>query len=130
MDQTNQMDQFFTRERANKGIRLPLFTPDNKKTEHWIEILGVDSDKFRKASVESNRDMVRIAAIESVEERSQEIDRSKRELISSLVSGWSFDAPCNLESVSRFFFEAPHIMDAVDRAASKRGLFLGEKSAS
>jgi hypothetical protein len=44
------MDAFYTRQKANEGIQLPLFLPDGTKTDHWIRIRGIDSDAFRIAN--------------------------------------------------------------------------------
>ena len=43
------MSAFFTRDRANEGIELPLYLPNGRKSEHWLRVLGVDSDAFRLA---------------------------------------------------------------------------------
>jgi len=124
------MDAFFTRGKANEGVQLPLYLPDGTKSEHWVRILGVDSDAFRLADAESRRDAFRIAAIEDLRERSLAIADSKRNLVAALVVAWSFDRPCNRETVSEFFREAPQIMDAIDMAASKRSLFFAARSSS
>lgn len=124
------MDAFFTRSKANEGLQLPLYLPDGNKSEHWVRILGVDSDAFRNAEAESRRDAFRIAQIEDVAERSTAIADSKRRLVASLVAAWSFDRPCNVDEVTAFFKEAPQIMDAIDLAASKRALFFGAGSSS
>lgn len=124
------MDAFFTRGKANEGVQLPLYLPDGTKSEHWVRILGVDSDAFRMADAESRRDAFRIAAIEDLRERSIAIADSKRNLVAALVVAWSFDRPCTREEVARFFLEAPQIMDAIDMAASKRSLFFAARSSS
>lgn len=124
------MDEFFTRERANEGIQVPLWRPDGTKSEHWVRIIGIDSDAFRQADAEARRDAVRIAQIESPSERAGEIARSKRRLIAHLVIGWSFEQECNVDSVEQFFTQAPQIMDAIDVAASKRTLFFAVRSSS
>lgn len=124
------MNAFFTRGPANEGVQLPLYLPNGEKSEHWVRVLGVDSDAFRAAEAESRRDAFRIAAIESREERASEIAKSKRGLIASLVVAWSFEQPCTRENVEAFFMEAPQIMDAIDMAASKRALFFVGRSSS
>lgn len=124
------MNAFFTRGVANEGLQLPLYLPNGEKSEHWVRVLGVDSDAFRAAEAESKRDAFRIAAIESRDERASEIAKSKRGLIASLVVAWSFDQPCTRENVEAFFMEAPQIMDAIDMAASKRALFFVGRSSS
>ncbi|AME18047.1 hypothetical protein AAT1_02022 [Pseudomonas phage AAT-1] len=124
------MDAFFTRSRANEGLELPLYLPNGQKSEHWVRILGVDSDSFRNAEAESRRDAFRIAQIEDLTDRAKAIADSKRRLVASLVVAWSFDRPCNVDEVEAFFREAPQIMDAIDLAASKRALFFGAGSSS
>lgn len=124
------MGEFFTRGRANEGVQLPLYHPDGTKSEHWVRILGIDSDVFRTAEAESRRDAFRVAAIDDKQERSQAIAASKRRLVASLVVAWSFDGPCDLDSVEAFLVEAPQIMDAIDVAASRRALFFARGSSS
>jgi hypothetical protein len=124
------MDEFFTRGKANEGVKLPLYRPDGTKSDHWVRIRGVDSDIFRTAEAESRRDAFRVAAIEDIKERGAAITASKRRLIASLVVEWSFDKPCDVDSVEEFFIEAPQIMDAIDIAASKRALFFANGSSS
>ena len=41
---TPAMNAFFTRGVANEGVQLPLYLPTGEKSEHWVRILGVDSD--------------------------------------------------------------------------------------
>lgn len=127
---TSAMNAFFTRGVANEGVQLPLYTPNGEKSEHWVRVLGVDSDSFRMAEADSKRDAFRIAGIESREERAAEITKSKRRLIASLVAAWSFEQPCTVSNVEAFFLEAPQIMDAIDIAASKRALFFAGRSSS
>lgn len=124
------MDVFFTRDRANEGIEIPLYTAGGEKTDHKLRVLGVDSDRFRRAEAESKRDALRIAAINDEEVRAEEITIAKRKLLSSLVCGWSFEKECNQSNVMDFFHNAPQVMDAIDRVASTRALFFGKESNS
>lgn len=124
------MEAFYTRQKANEGIKLPLHLPSGEPTEHWLHIRGVDSDEFRLAEAESRRDALRVASIEDPRERAKAIDQAKIDLLAHLVIGWSFDKECTLEAVKEFLREAPQIADAIDRAASQRALFFGVKSSS
>lgn len=133
MDKSNTglgMEAFFTRERANKGIEIPLYLPDGTKTEHWLRIRGVDSDHFRLAEAESKRDAMRVAMIEDPLERAKAIADAKLNLIAALVISWSFEKECTLENVKEFFRQAPQIADAVDQVASKRALFFAKRSSN
>jgi hypothetical protein len=124
------MDAFFTRDRANEGLQLPLYLPNGEKSGHWVRVLGIDSDVFRLADTETRRDAFRIAQIEDKRERSLEIAASKRRLIATLVVAWSFPQPCTQRNVEEFFGKAPQIMDAIDQAASRRALFFAARSSS
>lgn len=121
------MEQFFTRSQANEGIKLPLALPDGTPTEHYLTVLGVDSDAFRLAEADQRRRAPAIAAIDDEKERLEAINASKFELIASLVSGWSFDKPCTARNVLDFFREAPQIADQVDAVAGRRSLFFALK---
>lgn len=122
------MEAFFTRERANEGIEVPLYTPDGAKTEHWLRIRGVDSDIFREAEANSKRSAFHVASIEDEAERTKAIQEAKLDLIAALVISWSFDEECTTDNVKTFFRQAPQIADAVDQVASKRSLFFGKGS--
>lgn len=124
------MEAFYTRERANEGIKIPLYLPDGTKTEHWLRIRGIDSDHFRLAEAESKRDAMRVAMIEDPLERAKAIADAKLSLIAELVISWSFEKECTHENVKEFFRQAPQIADAVDQVASKRALFFAKRSSS
>lgn len=124
------MEAFFTRERANEGIEIPLYLPDGTKTEHWLRIRGIDSDHFRLAEAESKREAMRVAMIEDPLERAKAIADIKLSLIAELVISWSFEKECTHENVKEFFRQAPQIADAVDQVASKRALFFAKRSSS
>lgn len=124
------MEAFFTRGPANNGVRLPLYLPTGEKTEHWLHILGIDSDSFRQVNLETMRDMARIVAITDQAERAREMDLSKVRLVACLIHSWSFDLPCSEENRIKLLQEAPHLRDMIDKSAGKRALFFGTKSPS
>lgn len=124
------MQEFFTREKANEGIQVPLWRPDGTKSEHWIRIRGIDSDIFREADAMARREAVGIASVEDPAERSRQIAALKRRLSVSLVVDWSFPEECTKEAVEKFFIEAPQIMDAIDTASGKRALFFASESSN
>lgn len=124
------MESFFTREKANSGVEVPLYRPDGSKSEHTIRIRGVDSDVFRAAEADARRKGMDIALISDPQERSQAIQEAKLRLVSSLVISWSFEKECTPENVMEFFRNAPQIADAVDQVASKRSLFFAKGSSN
>lgn len=124
------MEAFFTREKANEGIEVPLYLPNGEKSNQWIRIRGVDSDHFRLAEADSRRQAMNIATIDDTLERAKAISDAKLALIAELVISWSFEQECTLENVKDFFRQAPQIADAVDQVASKRALFFGRGSSN
>lgn len=124
------MSAFFTRQKANDGIKIPLYLPDNTESGHWVRILGVDADVFRQTHNTEMRKVAEIVQIKDLAERAEAIEESKRRLLACLVVAWSFDEECTQAGVMDFLREAPHIADAIDRVSNKRALFFGEGSSS
>lgn len=124
------MEQFFTEEQATKGIRLPLLDKLGRKTEHWLHIIGGDSEEFRIARQAANREAAAIAAIDDAGVRDKANVDAERSLAARLVKDWSFDQPCTHENVVAFFKRAPQIQNSVDMAASRRVLFVNADSPS
>ncbi len=85
------MEQFYTRQKANDGVKLPLFNLDGTRSEHWILCRGVDSDEYRKAESAAKRKAIDIASIDDDDERAQAVRDTELEAISALVADWSFE---------------------------------------
>lgn len=126
----SSQSQFFTRDKANEGVRVPLFTPDGKPTDQWLQIRGVDSDEFRSADTQAKRDAVKLAAIKDQKERDDAVYDLTTRLTATLVIAWSFDQECTLENVTAFFKQAPQICNAVDITAGDRGYFFRKESSN
>lgn len=123
-------NQFFTRQRANDGLELPLSLPDGTPTEHKITIYGIDSDAFRRAQADSHRRMLDIAAKGDKAAAEEMVKNEKYILLASLVKAWTFDLPLTVESIANFLAEAPQIADQIDRVASDRRRFFKNGSSS
>jgi len=133
------MKEFFTKQVANEGIKLPLIRPsDGSETAHWLQIRGIDSDAYHRATRRYKSELPDIAAtIASIDDEAKRLDftdsaRSEQEvkLMASLVAGWSFDEPCTEENVIEFLTQAPQVSDAIDKIAGKRSRFFTNNSAS
>lgn len=118
------MSKFFTRSKANEGIKVPLSLPDGTETDEYLILRSVDSDHFRDADAEAKRALVECAQIEDPEEKSARLKEIRMSVLVPLVAGWSFDKELTPENVAELFTEAPQIADAVDRLAAKRTLFF------
>ncbi|CAM3536768.1 hypothetical protein VA7868_03923 [Vibrio aerogenes CECT 7868] len=126
----HEMNEFFTRQKANEGVRLPLTLPDGTKTEHFLVIRGIDSDAFREAETEAKRQAMELSMIGDEEEKQQAIKDKKLSLVASLVLDWSFEQACSPENVKAFLLEAPQIADQVDQLAARRALFFDKRLSS
>lgn len=115
---------FATRKTANEGIKLPLFDKFGGATEHWLMVRGVDSDEFRYALSESQREAAEIAAIDDKRARYEAIQASQRKMMASLVILWSFDIEFTPENVEQLFEDAPQVMETVDKVVSNRAFFF------
>lgn len=120
-------EMFYTRSGANAGARLPLLLPNGQPSEHWLHVVGADSDQFR--SVDSQ---VRRAVLSHVTDAGRQLSDAERaefvankrlELLASAVTGWSFPEPCNDANKLELLREAPQIADAVDRFIANRSFF-------
>jgi len=120
------MTAFFTRAVANEGIRLDLELPTGGKSGEWIHVLGIDSDRYRKAETALMRRLIDLAQIKEDAVKDQSRTDEEITLAASLVDAWSFEEPCTTENVITLFREAPQIQKLVDRAAFDRARFFNK----
>lgn len=121
------MQEFFTRQSANEGIKLELSLPDGKPSDHWIRIRGVDSDEFRKADTTVKRKALEVSQITNEIERQEKFGDLSRELLASLFIDWSFEEELTIDNVMRLLKEAPQIADTVNKLSAKRSAFVTKK---
>ncbi|WP_163836873.1 phage tail assembly chaperone [Spartinivicinus ruber] len=121
------MTDFFTREKANTGIKLPLTLPDGTETEHYLVIRGVDSDFYQEAVNETRRLVLLDAKNKNSEYTNKEAELT---ILASLVADWSFDEECTPENIKKFLREAPQIAPKIDSVAGDRSLFFGKKQSN
>jgi hypothetical protein len=123
---SNPEELFFTRKIANQGTRIALVRPDTgEESEHAIWIHGVDSDAYRKAGTQQQRDWMQLIATEGEKARDKiGTEEDKLKITASLVFKWTFEKPCTTQNVVDFLREAPQIADAIDTLASRRTLFF------
>jgi hypothetical protein len=115
------MEEFFTTDAAEEGVKLPLRTPDGNTTKHYLIVRGIDSDVFRSKEAESRRAMLKLA---EDPERDEKYKLAEVTLIASLIKGWSFDMECSEAGVVKFLKKAPQIAEVVNRFAGNRSVFF------
>ncbi|QJP08409.1 hypothetical protein [Pseudomonas multiresinivorans] len=117
-------EDFYTKPNADKGVKMQLMLADGRQSEHWLMVRGTDSDAFRKVKFEGARTMRDLPTSASDWDRAVARDEVVMNSLVSLVADWSFEEPCTTESVQEFLANAPHIAEAVDRAAADRSRFF------
>lgn len=124
------LDKFFTRDTSNKGIELPLPLPNGMPSGDHLVIVGKWSDKFRTEEAEMKREAVQAASKyqDDKEKRAKAMREIEIKFVSSLVIGWSFDVEFSQKNVQKLLFNAPQIMELVDRAVVNDSLFFGKPS--
>ena len=126
----SSMSDFYTRSKANAGIKIDLSLPSGEATADFIIIRGVDSDEFRATDTRARRNLLSIVSMEDDTAREELLRKSHLDIQVSLVIDWSFDDECTPENIRQLFVEAPQIADAVDRMAAKRSLFFAKGSSN
>jgi hypothetical protein len=118
------IEQFYTVETANNGVKVMLSLPSGEESEHWLLVRGIDSDAARIAIEKHARESAETAKIENDEERAKATRELQRRLIADFVIGWSFDKPFDRSEIERLFKNAPHILADIDKVVSNRSLFF------
>ncbi len=127
----DELESFYTQDKSEAGVKLPLVRPDGSETEHWLHVRGTDSDVFRlaeRAGQRKGRDLG-LSTMDK-DKLEQGFYQIETEVIASLVKSWSFDKPCTQANVVELFTKAPQIRDMVNRLGAKRALFFSNGSNS
>lgn len=121
--------QLHTRTLANKGLDRPILFPDGTPTGELVTILGIDSDAFKKAAREANRERVRIAELPE-DQRDEQHIANRNVMMASLVTGWTLEDQCTPAAVIDLFENAPEFLRLVDDEANDRSNFFSKPSKS
>ena len=116
------MKEFFTKEANSTPQKLPLKLKSGEATEHYLMLIGTESDCFRSAQSKALRDgAIKATAGEYDEKTAKDLDLN---LVASLIDSWSFDEECSQENKVKFLDNAPYIRDAINVFSSDQDNFL------
>lgn len=124
------MQEFFIKDQANEGIKLPLQHPDGTVTQHWIQVLSRFSDAAKKAEAEySWNDLVSEMRLDDIRgEKTKAFIHSRRlGRAAALIKDWSFPEPCTEQARMDFLDKAPQILEMVEVVGSRLDLFIKKK---
>lgn len=123
--------KFGTKKLANEGVRLYLVDPaTGLKTEHWLTVLGTDSQAFRSTKVTGQRAIAGKDWSKNEEGREKAIQEHRMDLTTCIVTGWSFEDTFTKDALKEFFDESPGVAEQVDIFASDRSNFIVSGSQS
>ena len=120
------MGAFNVRDMSNAGVKVPLTLPDGTETDEFLIVRGVDSAAIRDASARGNLKRLEIAKVKDMppEFRAGAEEDITRDVVVSLIAGWSFGTECNEENVDKFLLDAPQILKQVNIFAADRSNFF------
>jgi hypothetical protein len=129
----DEMNEFFTRDKANEGVEVPLYLPTGAKSKHWLKLLGVDSGAYALATARMRQALQGIQAeagkIEDKEARFVFVNGKQEEwknrVLSACIPAWSFETECTEAEKLKFLEAAPQIANIVDTFIADRRLFFG-----
>ena len=107
-----------TREAHDGGSELRVRGPNNKLTDFYITVVGVDSSLWRKIKMEIERDAL------------LEKDVNAAEALARSTLSWrglkddGKEVELSVETAKSLYENAPYIQDQVDRHISDRANFL------
>ncbi len=121
----------YIKETSEKGKPMDIRLPDGKIIESALTVLGADSNAFADEMATARR-----AEIELLDQKEKlsPVEYSKRQkairenMLSVLVTGWTFEEPFNRAAVNVLFINAPYVLEQVDNFASIRENFFAKQS--
>lgn len=122
---------FYTRQKANEGVKLPLCLPDGTPTDEYLVIRGVDSDQYRSAETSANYETLMLMQRERQGKKKPDLEARKKiklRLIASLVADWSLEEACSEKNIMQLLKEAPQILEDIDHFANDRKGFFNKPS--
>lgn len=123
------MTDFFTRDVANEGKRVPLTFPDGKKSNFFLVVRSQWSDAYQSAKSEAMQRVAAAVAAGEVDVKAI-VEEQKLHALSALVAGWNLPEEFTPENVVTFLRNAPQVASAVDKMASNDRRFFANGSAT
>ena len=115
----DDMELFYTKDMANEGKRVDLFTPTGEKTEHWIVIRSIHSDAYKAAQAEAMRS--------TLGGEEDTVSDKNNKVLASLIKSWSFKTELTQGSAVAFINKAPQIADKIYTLAVNAEFFYKKK---
>ena len=125
------LKNFTTRDAANRGVWVSIPDPlDGTDSGFRIQILGKDSDAYRKVEATQRERAVRTAnTTGNFRITPEAIEQNALELLAVSTIGWDgledngVDVPFTQDKAKELYREYPFVREFVDRSVADRSLF-------
>jgi hypothetical protein len=122
---TFALADFFTLSALEAGKKLPLTLPDGTETEHYLIVIGADAPAARRRLLEITREGRDRDETKMSTDAIYDINMTNTiKYRSSLVTGWSFDAPFSREAVAELIEQNPGLSQDIEQFSSNRARFF------
>ena len=126
---TFALADFFTLPALEAGKKLPLTLPDGTETEHYLIVIGADAPAARRRLLELGREGRDRDESKMSDDEVYDINTANTiKYRSSLVIGWSFDAPFSTEAAAELLAQNPGLSQEIELLASNRSRFFAQDS--
>jgi len=126
---TFALADFFTLPALEAGKKLPLTLPDGTETEHYLIVIGADAPAARRRLLELGREGRYRDESKMSDDEVYDINTANTiKYRSSLVIGWSFDAPFSTEAAAELLAQNPGLSQEIELLASNRSRFFAQDS--
>lgn len=121
----------FIKEASDTGKPMDIRLPNGKIIESALTVLGADSNAFADEMATARRKEIELL---EQKEKLSPIEYAKKQkairedMLSVLVTSWTFDEPFNRAAVNVLFINAPYVLEQVDNFASIRENFFVKQS--
>lgn len=102
------MTDFFIKDKANQGKKVPLHDIDGSETDQYIVICSVHSDAYAQAKEAYLKKIADYHANNGEKPNPLEV-------LAAIIKDWSFDEELTPDNALTFLEQAPHITAEVDK---------------
>ena len=126
-------EDFFTKDAANAGVKVPLYWPDGRKSDYWLLVAGCDSDVYIQGKLKVDRlGMTRYKSM--TDEEAQELHSEEiLKLKASCVIDWNMEdndgqkKAHTFENVVTLLRNAPQLVSEIDDVIYSRAKYVKKK---
>lgn len=114
---------FYTVDRAEQGIKVPLRLPSGGATDYWLHCRGIDAPSYREVMIPLVREIKALEASKEADAATKAEDLNLR-LVAAFVIGWNLPDEFTEEGVLELLRKTPRLRVEVDTSCAVRSNFF------